>query len=58
MREELKDGAKMAAEVIAKGEAAGFSQKGLRRALVRLGGTSEKLSFGTGWIWQLPEQAS
>jgi hypothetical protein len=48
----------MAAEVIAEGEAAGLNAKTLSRALKKLGGTSEKGSFGTGWIWELPEQAS
>jgi len=48
----------MASEIIAKGEAAGFSKDALRRALKRLGGSTEKLSMGSGWIWELPKQAS
>jgi hypothetical protein len=51
-------GPRMAFEVIAEGEAAGLSEWALRRALKKLGGTSEKASFGTGWIWELPQQAS
>ena len=58
VREALKDGPKMAGEVIATGEAAGFNERAMRRALKKLKGTSEKLSFGTGWIWSLPGQAS
>ena len=58
LREALKDGPKMAGEVIADGEAAGFNQRALRRALKNLKGTSEKISFGTGWIWSLPGEAA
>jgi putative DNA primase/helicase len=47
-------GPRMAAEVIAEGEAAGLSE----RALKALDGWSEKPSMKTGWIWELPEQAS
>ena len=52
LRDALKDGPKLAAEVIANGEAAGFDERALRRALKKLGGTSEKPSFGTGWVWE------
>jgi hypothetical protein len=48
----------MAAEVISEGEAQGFNERVLRRALRKLGGSSEKPSFRTGWIWELPKQAS
>jgi hypothetical protein len=48
----------MAAEVIKEGESAEFGKRALQRALKTLGGSSEKLSFGTGWIWELPEQPS
>jgi hypothetical protein len=58
LRQALKAGPRTAAEVIAEGEAAGFNKRALQRALGRLGGSSEKPSFGTGWIWNLPEQAS
>jgi putative DNA primase/helicase len=51
-------GPRMAAEVIKEGEAAGLSERALRRALKALGGWSEKASMKTGWIWELPEQAS
>ena len=51
-------GPRMAAEVIAEGEALGFSERALRRALKKLGGTSEKPSFKTGWVWELPGLAS
>lgn len=58
LRDALKGGPQMAAEVIAKGEAAGISERALRRALKRLGGSSEKSGLHTGWIWELTEQAS
>jgi len=58
LRDALKGGPQLASEVIANGEAAGFNERALRRALKRLGGSSEKPSFGSGWIWELPEQAS
>jgi putative DNA primase/helicase len=51
-------GPRMAAEVIAEGEAAGLSERALRRALKALRGWSEKPSMKTGWIWELPQQAS
>lgn len=58
LRNALNGGARMAAEVIAEGEAAGIHHKALQRAVKKLGGSSEKPSFGTGWIWELPELAS
>jgi putative DNA primase/helicase len=58
LREALKSGPRMAAEVISEGEADGLNERTLRRALKKLGGSSEKVSFGTGWVWELPEQAS
>jgi hypothetical protein len=58
LRDALKGGPQMAGEVIAKGEAAGFNERALRRALKTIGGRSEKPSFGTGWIWELPVQSS
>jgi putative DNA primase/helicase len=59
LTEALTDrGPRMAAEVIAEGEALGFSERALRRALKKLGGTSEKPSFNTGWVWELPELVS
>jgi putative DNA primase/helicase len=51
-------GPRMAAEVIKEGEGVGLSERALRRALKTLGGWSEKPSMKTGWIWELPEQAS
>jgi hypothetical protein len=46
----------MAAEVIAKGVAAGFNERTLRRGFETAGGLAERLGFGKGgtWIWQLP----
>jgi hypothetical protein len=58
VQDALKHGPEMAADVIAKGNAAGFEKRALQRALKALGGWSEKPSFKTGWIWELPEQAS
>jgi hypothetical protein len=57
LRMALQGGPRMAAEVIAEGEA-GFAERALRRALKKLGGWSEKASMKTGWIWELAEQAS
>ena len=48
-------GPRMAAEVEDEGEKLGFSVWALRRALKKLGGTTQKASFGTGWIWELPD---
>jgi putative DNA primase/helicase len=58
LREALNAGPRMAAEVIAEGEEAGLNERTLRRALKKLGGTSEKPSFKTGWVWELPGLAS
>jgi RecA-family ATPase len=58
LRAALQDGPRTAAEVIAEGEAHGFNERVLRRALRKLGGSSEKPSFKTGWIWEPPKQAS
>lgn len=51
-------GPRLAAEVIAEGEAAGFNERTLRRAFKKLGGLNEKPSFRSGWIWSLPELSS
>ena len=51
-------GPRLAAEVIAEGEAVGLSERALRRALKALGGWSEKPGLKTGWVWELPEEAS
>ena len=48
-------GPRMAAEVVAEGEKLGFQVWALRRALKKLGGTTQKPSFNTGWVWELPE---
>ncbi len=58
LRDALKDGPRMAAELIAEGEAAGLHERALQRALKKLNGSREKPSFGTGWVWELPELAS
>jgi hypothetical protein len=54
----LADGPRMAAEVEDEGEKLGFSVWAMRRALKKLGGTTQKASFGTGWVWELPERAA
>jgi AAA domain len=48
-------GERLAAEVIAEGTAAGFSESAMRRAFKAMGGQSEKPSFKTGWVWSLPD---
>ena len=56
VREALTDrGPRMAAEVIAEGEALGFGEWATRRAFKKLGGRGEKPSFKSGWVWELPE---
>jgi putative DNA primase/helicase len=55
LREVLKDGPMMAAEVITKGNAQNLSEWVLRRALKKMGGSSEKASFQGAWIWELPK---
>ena len=56
LREILKDGPQMAAEIIAKGGVQGLSEWALRRALKKLGGSKEKAGFkGSAWIWELPK---
>ena len=54
LREMLKDGPQLAAEVLAKGEAEGLSEWALRRALKKLNGSKEKVGFKGPWIWELP----
>ena len=51
-------GPRLAAEVIAEGEALGLNERALRRALKALGGWSEKPGLKTGWVWELPEEAA
>jgi putative DNA primase/helicase len=58
MTEALANGPRMAAEVEAEGEKLSFSVWAMRRALKKLGGTTQKASFGTGWVWELPELSS
>ena len=60
LQEGLKDGPRMAAEVIAEGMALGFSERALRRALKAVDGHSERAGFGKGgaWVWELPRLAS
>jgi hypothetical protein len=55
VRDALADGPRLAAEVIAEGAAAGLAKDALLRALKRLGGRSEKHSYKTGWVWELPK---
>jgi putative DNA primase/helicase len=56
LREALRDGPQMAAEIIAQGKAAGCSERVLQRALKRIGGSSEKAGLRSGWIWDLPRE--
>ena len=55
LREMLKDGPQMAAEILAKGEAQGLNKWALQRALKKLGGSKEKVGFKGPWIWELPK---
>ena len=62
LREALKSGPRMAREVIAEGEAVGFGERQLQRALKAMSGTNERVGeIGKGigyWIWELPSLAS
>jgi putative DNA primase/helicase len=57
LREMLKDGPQMAADVIAKAEAAGIAKRTLQWTFTKLGGMSERVGFGKNGalIWQLPK---
>ena len=55
LREMLKGGPELAAEVLAKGDAEGLSEWALRRALKKLHGSKEKVSFKGPWLWELPK---
>jgi putative DNA primase/helicase len=58
VRDALKRGPRLAAEVIAEGEACGFSKRTLQRAFTGkdIGGRPEHAGFekGGAWIWELP----
>ena len=49
-------GPRLAAEVIAEGEALGLNERALRRALKALGGWLEKPGLKTGWVRDLPRK--
>jgi putative DNA primase/helicase len=54
VRDALADrGPRMAGEVIAEGEALGLNERTMRRAFKKMGGKSEKPTFGSGWVWEL-----
>ncbi len=55
LREMLKDGPQMGAEIIAKGDTQGLSERALQRALKKLGGSKEKAGYRGPWIWELPK---
>lgn len=50
----LNDGPQNAADVIAKGEAAGFSERVLQRARKNVGVTTKKKGMEQGWVWVPP----
>jgi putative DNA primase/helicase len=58
LREALKNGPRLAREVVIAGEAAGFSERMLQRALKSLDGTNQRVGgIGKGvgcWVWELP----
>jgi putative DNA primase/helicase len=54
LREMLKGGPQMAAEILAKGKAQGLSEKAVRRAFKKIGVLKEKVGFQGTWIWELP----
>jgi putative DNA primase/helicase len=56
LRLKLQDGPGMAGELIKEAAALGISESALHRARKKLGVVSTKLTYGTGWIWELPKQ--
>jgi hypothetical protein len=58
LRDTLRGGPQLASEVVSKAETLGISESALRRALKKLGGSSQKLGFGGGWVWELPWQVA
>jgi hypothetical protein len=50
----LRDGPQLAAEVIAKGEAIGLTERTLQRTLKKFGGSTEKNGFRGASIWEFP----
>lgn len=58
LRDLLAPGRPMKADdVYAKADAAGISEKTLKRAKVKLGIVPRKLQFAGGWVWELPAAA-
>jgi len=54
LRDALKDGPMPAADVLAQGEANGFTAKAIRQAFAALGGERKKIGYQGQWQWSLP----
>lgn len=57
LRRMLKDGAKPASSLLAKGMDAGHTEQTLRDARKRMGIVASKANFGEGWLWSLPSES-
>ncbi|MCL2591405.1 MAG: AAA family ATPase [Betaproteobacteria bacterium] len=51
----LKDGTQQQSKIKEAAEGAGHSWRTIQRAKKNLGVASEKMSFGKGWLWRLPD---
>lgn len=55
LRDYLRDGPKLAKEVIAESKAAGFSKRTIDRAKAAAGVRARKEAFSGGWVWELAD---
>ena len=60
LRAILEDGALSAKDAIRKGDAAGFSDRTLKRAKAVIGIKAKRQGFGAGstWVWELPPKSA
>jgi hypothetical protein len=60
LRSILEDGVMSAKDAIRKGDAAGFSDRTLKRAKAVLGIKARRQGFGAGstWVWELPQKSA
>jgi hypothetical protein len=53
LRDYLRDGPKLARDVLTESKAAGFSKRTIDRAKPAAGVRTRKQAFGGGWVWEL-----
>jgi hypothetical protein len=60
LRTILENGAMSAKDAIRKGDAAGFSDRTLKRAKAVIGIKAKRQGFGAGstWVWELPPKSA